>query len=73
MVLKSLDSLGQKARSRYEAVLIAAVRARQINAEKLAAEERGDEGALKLKKIKVTSRALYELLEGSIEFERVEE
>jgi len=73
MVLRPLDSLDKTAKSRYEAVLIAAARARQINTEKVAAEERGDEKAVKLKKIKVTSHALNELLNGEIEFERVEE
>jgi len=73
MVLRPLDSLDKMAKSRYEAVLIAAARARQINSEKVAAEERGDEQAAKLKKIKVTSFALNELLNGEIEFERVEE
>jgi len=73
MVLRPLDSLDKTAKSRYEAVLIAAARARQLNTEKVAAEERGDERAVKLKKIKVTSHALNELLNGEIEFERVEE
>ena len=73
MVLRSLDSLDKYTKTRYEAVLVAAARARQINTEKIAAEERGDEEALRLKKIKVTSHALNELLDGEIGFERVEE
>ena len=73
MVLKPLEPLDERAKSRYEAVLIAAARARQINAERIAAEERGDEQTAKPKKTKTTSRALVELLEGEIEFERVEE
>ena len=73
MGLRPLDLLDQRVRSRYEAVLVAAARARQMNAEHLAAEERGEEQVAKLKKVKVTSRALDELLDGEIEFERVEE
>jgi len=73
MVLKPLEPLDNYTKNRYEAVLVAAARARQLNNEKLAAEERGDEEAIKMKKIKVTSRALNELLSGEIEFERVEE
>jgi DNA-directed RNA polymerase omega subunit len=73
MVLRPLDLLDQRVKSRYEAVLVAAARARQINAENLAAEERGDEETPRLRKAKVTSRALHELLDGQIEFERVEE
>ena len=73
MVLKPLEPLDSYTKNRYEAVLVAAARARQLNNEKLAAEERGDEEAIKLKKIKVTSHALNELLSGEIEFERVEE
>ena len=73
MVLRPLDPLDEQAKSRYEAVLIAAARARQLNAEKVAAEERGDEEAITLKKTKVTSHALTELLDGEIKFERVEE
>jgi DNA-directed RNA polymerase omega subunit len=73
MVLRSLDSLDKYTKTRYEAVLVAAARARQMNSEKIAAEERGDEDAVRLKKIKVTSQALGELLDGKIDFERVEE
>lgn len=73
MVLRSLEPLDDKTRTRYEAVLVAAARARQINSEKIAAEERGDEEAARLKKIKVTSHALNELLDGKIDFERVED
>jgi len=71
MVLRSLDPLDKHTKTRYEAVLVAAARARQINSEKIAAEERGDEDAARLKKIKVTSFALNELLDGEIDFERI--
>ncbi len=73
MVMRSLEPLDRQAKNRYEAVLIAAARARQINNEKIAAEERGDEQAIEMKKIKVAPHALAELLDGEIEFERVEE
>jgi DNA-directed RNA polymerase omega subunit len=73
MVLRPLDPLDKITKTRYEAVLVAAARARQLNSEKIAAEERGDEDMVRLKKIKVTSHALNELLDGEIEFERVEE
>lgn len=73
MVLRSLDFLDKYTKTRYEAVLVAAARARQMNSEKIAAEERGDEDVVRLKKIKVTSQALGELLDGKIDFERVEE
>lgn len=72
MVLRPLDPLDKIAKSRYDAVLIASARARQLNNEKLAAEERGGEEAVVLKKIKVTSSALIELLNDEIVFERVE-
>ena len=73
MVLRPLEPLDEITKTRYEAVLVAAARARQLNGEKIAAEERGDEDMVRLKKIKVTSHALNELLDGEIEFERVEE
>ncbi len=73
MVLRPLEPLDEHTKSRYEAVLIAAARARQINTEKLAAEERGDDLVSDLKKVKVTSQALRELLDGELEFQRVEE
>ncbi len=73
MVLRPLEPLDEITKTRYEAVLVAAARARQLNSEKIAAEERGDEDMVRLKKLKVTSHALNELLDGKIEFERVEE
>lgn len=63
--LKELDGLGL---NRYEAVLIAASRARQINAQKLAYQERGDEeAATELRTMKMTTNALDALLDGKIE------
>lgn len=72
--LRSLEGLQQNAKNRYEAVLIAAARARQLNAKKLALEERGlEDEAAELKRLKMTSNALTELLDGRIEVRRPEE
>lgn len=69
--LRSLRGLESYAKNRYEAVLIAAARARQLNAKKLALEERGlEDDAAELKRLKMTSFALDELLDGKIEVER---
>lgn len=71
--LRSLRGLESYAKNRYEAVLIAAARARQLNAKKLALEERGlEDDAAELKRLKMTSYALDELLDGKIEVERPE-
>ncbi len=56
-----IEKLMEKAENRYEAVMVAAKRARQINRAK---EDQLGEG----KKEKVTIRALRELIEGAIEF-----
>jgi DNA-directed RNA polymerase omega subunit len=66
----SLDGLRQQAANRYEGVLIAAARARQLNAKKTAMEERGMEEAAELKRLKMTSHALGELLTGKIDVSR---
>ncbi|MEW5701859.1 MAG: DNA-directed RNA polymerase subunit omega [Candidatus Zixiibacteriota bacterium] len=71
--LISLENVRQHARNRYEGVLIAAARARQLNAKKVALEERGMEEALELKRMKMTSHALQELMGGKIEVQRREE
>jgi len=65
--LVSIEGLDAYTRNRYEACLIAAARARQLNAKKVAMEERGMEEAQELKKLKMTSYALGELLGGKIE------
>lgn len=57
----SIEKLMEKTENRYEAVMVAARRARQINREK-GEELREDE------KEKVTIRALRELLEGKVDF-----
>lgn len=72
--LRSLHGLEEFAKNRYEAVLIAAARARQLNAKKIALEERGlEDDAAELKRLKMTSYALDELLDGKIDVTRPEE
>ena len=71
--IRSLENLNDVAKNRYEGVLIAAARARQLNAKKVALEERGMEEAMELKRYKMTSHALTELLDGKIEVNRPEE
>jgi DNA-directed RNA polymerase omega subunit len=69
--LVSLENLPKFAKNRYEGVLIASARARQLNSKKVALEERGmmDE-AQELKRMKMTSFALNELVEGKINVTR---
>ena len=68
--LISLENLPQYAKNRYEGVLIASARARQLNAKKVALEERGSEEAADLKRMKMTTHALGELVNGKIEVTR---
>lgn len=70
--LQSLERLEEFAKNRYEGVLIAAARARQLNAKKCALEERGMEEAVELKRLKMTSFALAELMDGKIKVKRPE-
>jgi DNA-directed RNA polymerase subunit K/omega len=71
--LRSLEDIEDVAKNRYEAVLIASARARQLNAKKVALEERGMEEALVLKRIKMTIHALDELLDGKLKVDRPED
>ncbi|HEX9750213.1 MAG TPA: DNA-directed RNA polymerase subunit omega [candidate division Zixibacteria bacterium] len=71
--LQSLENLHEHAKNRYEGVLIAAARARQLNAKKVALEERGLDEAMELKRYKMTSHALGELLSGQIKVRRTGE
>jgi len=71
--LVSLERLPEFAKNRYEGVLIASARARQLNAKKLAMEERGMEEALDLKRLKMTTFAMTELVEGKLKVERPSE
>jgi DNA-directed RNA polymerase subunit K/omega len=68
--LVSLEKLRDHAKNRYEGVLIASARARQLNAKKIALEERGMEEAIELKRLKMTTFAMTELVEGKIKVER---
>ncbi len=60
-------------RNRYEAVLIAAQRARRINSHRLAQLERMVEEEVNIDARKVTSIALQELSEGLVKFKRTNE
>lgn len=71
--LVSLEHLREHAKNRYEGVLIASARARQLNAKKIALEERQMEEALELKRLKMTTFAMTELVEGKIKVERPNE
>lgn len=59
----SIEKLMEKTENRYEAVMVAARRARQINREKDEALREDEK-----EKEKVTIRALRELLEGKVDF-----
>lgn len=71
------EELEGKARNKYEAVVVAAMRARQLNVlEKKKQEFEGeveDEQMEKEKKEKVTVIALNELVQGKLHFKREEE
>ena len=71
------EELEGKARNKYEAVVVAALRARQLNLlEKKQQELEGeveDEEMEREKKLKVTVIALNELVQGKLHFQREEE
>ena len=60
-------------RNRYEAVLIAAKRARSINSHRQAQLERMVEEEVNIDSRKVTSIALQDLSEGAVKFKRTNE
>jgi DNA-directed RNA polymerase omega subunit len=68
----SFDELDKVTQNRYEAVLIAAQRARQINAIRLAQLERMAEENVTIDGRKVTSLALQDLINGKVKFRRPE-
>ena len=75
MGYEPLDSLDEITKNRYEAVLVAARRARQLNAIRLAKlemlnPENADE--IDIDSRKVTAIALKDCLEGKVKFEREE-
>jgi DNA-directed RNA polymerase omega subunit len=71
MRYERLDKVDGVVSNRYEAVIIAAKRARQINADRLAKLELMPENEdIDLDPRKVTTRAIEELIKGKIKFER---
>ncbi len=69
----SLEELDKLTINRYEAVLIAAQRARQVNAMRLAQLERMAEEDVTIDARKVTSIALQDVASGKVKFRRIEE
>ncbi|MBD3380956.1 MAG: DNA-directed RNA polymerase subunit omega [candidate division Zixibacteria bacterium] len=70
MSYQKLDRLDEKIGNRYEAAIIAAKRARQINADRLAKLELMPEDAdIDRSPRKVTAIALEELMEGKLKIE----
>jgi DNA-directed RNA polymerase omega subunit len=69
----SLEDLDKLTVNRYEAVLIAAQRARQVNAMRLAQLERMAEEDVTIDARKVTSIALQDVATGKVKFRRTEE
>jgi DNA-directed RNA polymerase omega subunit len=69
----SFEDVEKVARNRYEAVLIAAQRARQINSLRLAQLERMTEENITNDGRKVTSLALKDLAENKVKFRRAGE
>lgn len=67
---EEIDKITQ---NRYEAVLIAAQRARKINSHRQAQLERMVEEEVNIDSRKVTSIALQDLSEGVIKFKRINE
>lgn len=59
--------------NRYEAVMIAAQRARQINTTRLHLLERMAEEEIDIDGRKVTSRAMQDLSDGKVDFDRPDE
>ena len=66
----NFDEVDKLTRNRYEAVLIAAQRARPINALRLAQLERMAEENVDIDGRKVTSIAMKDLSDGKINFKR---
>lgn len=70
MVKMSFDELDKMTENRYEAVLIAAQRARQINSIRLAQLERMAEENVTIDGRKVTTLALQDMVNGKVKFRR---
>jgi len=72
MVRTSFEELDKVTRNRYEAVLIASQRARQINSMRLAQLERMAEEDIMIDGRKVTSMALADLAAGKVKTRRTD-
>ena len=70
MAKMSFEELDKLTENRYEAVLLAAQRARQVNAFRLAQLERLGENAEVIDGRKVTTVALQDLMSGKVKFRR---
>jgi DNA-directed RNA polymerase omega subunit len=70
MPKNSFDNIDKITRNRYEAVLIAAQRARQLNAMRLAQLERMAEEDVAIDGRKVTAISLQDLAAGRVKFRR---
>lgn len=72
MAFKSIEQLEKVTDNRYEAVIIAAQRARHLNSKRLAKMQRAEEGvgAFDIDGRKITMVALEDLIEGRVKFER---
>jgi DNA-directed RNA polymerase omega subunit len=70
MARTNFDEVDKITKNRYEAVLIAAQRARQINSLRLALLERMAEEDVDIDGRKVTSIAMQDLANGKVEFVR---
>jgi DNA-directed RNA polymerase omega subunit len=68
----SFDEIDKITKNRYEAVLIAAQRARHINSQRLAQMERMVEESVTIDGRKVTTVALHDLSTGKVKFTRKE-
>ncbi len=69
----SMEEIDKVTRNRYEAVLIAAARSRQINSLRLAMLERMAEEDVSIDARKVTTIALRDIIDGNIKIHRPEE
>jgi len=73
MARTNFDEVDKLTRNRYEAVLIAAQRARHINSHRLLLLERMAEEAVEIDGRKVTSIAMQDLSDGKVKFIRRED
>ncbi len=70
MAYQKLDKVDEVTKNRYAAVIVAAKRARQINADRMAKLElMPEDDSVDIDPRKVTTRAIQELLEGKVKVE----